>query len=174
MKPTEIVGRADNAAHGRKSWTRLSVYYQPDPRTGKAFVAEVVGFHNDQQTHQQTLHVGSLDIALDFFKASALSRDLKLQCEDWWERNEDRHQKVMASEPVGIVATRLSHVIGWLYQGQHGDLVPAFAKDFGFSEDVVRMTVKIEDLNGQADIIQPFLKAMQWFDREAWLAAKGR
>lgn len=175
LKQHECIGAADNARAGRKAHTGLAVYYVPDPKSGKAFVAEVTSYYEGKGTVVGSIHVGSLDLCLAFFKTSALKEDICIQCDDWWERNEDKHIRLMSQAPVGIEATNLGQVIGWLYQGERGDAVTSFAEDFCVPIDDVRDAVLqpfLKEPKPSKPWVDAFVRAAKWFDREAWQAAK--
>jgi uncharacterized protein YqcC (DUF446 family) len=173
MIQTEIIGMADNQKSGRKSWTRLTLYYRPDPQTGRAFGAQVQGWYDEKVSHEQQVYLGSLDLALEFFKESALKHDLSLQADDWWERNEERHVALMGGQPTGLDATRITQIMGWLYQGQEGDMVPMFAKDFALPETSVRGWVLAETEEAEVSpALLPLLRCFKWFDRQAWVLAR--
>lgn len=173
----ELIGEADNAAPGRMSHTRLALFYAPQRSTGKAFVAQVQAFYNDEQTKVFQVYVGNLDRALEWFKPSELTKKIKLLADDWWEMNEPRYDTDMNEQalpdPVGIETTRLVDVLGWLYQGETGDAVEKAAQDFEILPDTLRQTVN-DEASGKSlpSWARAFVNTMKFFDRVAWQKAR--
>lgn len=187
----ETVAMVSTRREGAPRWSELEVWFLPDV-SGRCFVAESRGCSSipGEVTKRQRIYVGTLDRALRMFDESDAGENVRLMAEDWLERNPGRVAEALKAlrrfrgAPGGAQgydgAGGLSGALAWLYQPPgveltEGRLSEAVAQDFGVPSRTVRHALGMErdgkPLTGWAGA---FVRALRWFDRDAFRKSKER
>lgn len=196
MNPLDVdTTRAERIAFASTSrptadrWTELAVYYLPDP-CGRAFLAEIVGKSSraGEATRRRAVYVGTLDRALGFFDDGDLADAVRLEANDWADRNSFRVQNDIEqlradekaqragrrADSIGTTATTLTGALDWLYGASATGKPAKVQEDFGVPRRTVAHAL---DQEGQGQAMsgwaKAFVAALRFFDREAFWAAKG-
>lgn len=171
------------AVVGPTRWTELAVYYlrKCPAQPGRRWMAVSRGCstHPGETEKEEVITVGTLARALKLFSDSQLGRSVCAQAEDWAERNaslvlrDSQRIRIPLLKPGKGLSERFTgttdrEAIDWLYKGEtdggRSTLESMLNADFGLGE----RTAQVAFRRG-SEIRIPLVKALRYFDREAFL-----
>lgn len=164
----------------RDRWTELRIYFTPD--LPQPFVSETLG-QTVVPGEELRIRRQPSDTLTEAFKAfeagSNLTEELRPLAQRWQVRNEKRvaQYSIDRSAKRGFNGQTFAETLDWLYPDltkypqRHALL--AMEKDFGIPLRTGQQLAKDErDGKGRNAYITAFIKALRWFDRDAWNASR--